>query len=82
MWLLLIILLITVPGVGQGTVLNTFTSEEACQQERNRIGFEMAESYPDERDFLIVCKFREDRPDNPKVLGPQGTSSSTSPSGI
>ena len=78
MWVLLIILLTAVPGIGQGTALNTFTTQQACQQERNRIGFEMAESYPYERDFIIVCKFREDRRDNPKMpirlLRPQGHS--------
>jgi len=86
-WVLLIILLTAVPGVSRETVrgaalLNTFITQEACQQERNRIGFEMAEAYPGENDFLIACKFREDLPDNPKVPEPQGTSSSASRSGI
>ena len=66
-WVLLIILLTAVPGVSQGIVqgavlLNTFTTQEACQQERNRIGFEMAEAYPGENDFLIACQFREGDP--------------------
>jgi hypothetical protein len=63
-WVLLIILLTAVPGVSQGIVqgavlLNMFSTQEACQQERNRIGFEMAEAYPGENDFLIACRFRE-----------------------
>jgi len=59
MWFLLIVLLTAVPGIGQVTVLNTFATYDACQPERNRVGFEMAESYPGENDFLIVCEFRE-----------------------
>jgi hypothetical protein len=44
------------------TVLNTFATYEACKPERDRIGFEMAESYPYENDFRIVCEFREKTP--------------------
>jgi hypothetical protein len=67
MWVLLIILLTAVPGVSQGIVqgavlLNTFTTQEGCQQERDRIGFEMAEAYPGENDFLIACRFRKGDP--------------------
>ncbi len=72
-WVLLIILLTAVPGVSQGIVkgsvlLNTFTTQEACQQERNRIGFEMAEAYPGENDFLILCRSREGEPKVPVRL--------------
>ena len=56
MWLLIMILLNTVPGLEKITVLNTFASSEECQSERNRIGFEMAAAYPYERDFAIECK--------------------------
>ncbi len=59
MWFLLLILLATVPGANKVTVLNTFYTYEACQPERNRIGFAMAESYPYENDFIIVCNFRD-----------------------
>ena len=74
-WVLLIILLAAVPGVSQGTVrgtalLNAFTTQEACQQERNRIGFEMAEAYPGENDFLIACQFQEGGPKVPVRLRP------------
>ncbi|UVT17639.1 MAG: hypothetical protein H8K04_08960 [Nitrospira sp.] len=58
MWLLLIVLLTPTAGVSPATVLNTFATYEDCQPERNRIGFEMAESYPYESDFRIVCEFR------------------------
>ncbi len=59
MWLLLIVLLSAVPGINRATVLNTFATQEACQPERDRVGFEMAEAYPGENDFLIVCEFHE-----------------------
>jgi hypothetical protein len=62
MWLLIMILLNTVPGLEKITVLNTFSSSEECQSERNRIGFEMAAAYPHERDFFIACRL------NPKQI--------------
>ncbi len=62
MWFLLIVLLTPLPGINRVTVLNTFTTYEACQPERDRIGFEMAESYPHDSDFRIVCEFREAKP--------------------
>ncbi len=62
MWLLLIVLLTLLPGMSRVTVLDTFTTYEECQPERNRIGFEMAESYPYENDFRVVCEFRETEP--------------------
>ena len=58
MWLLLIVLLYIVPGLDKSMVLNTFATPEECQIERNRIGFAMAEAYPYERDFVIVCQLR------------------------
>ena len=62
MWLLIMILLNTVPGLEKITVLNTFTTSEECQSERNRIGFELAAAYPYERDFVIACRL------NPKQI--------------
>jgi hypothetical protein len=56
MWLLVIVLLSIVPGHNKVTVLNTFGTAEECQVERNRIGFEMAAAYPNERDFVIACQ--------------------------
>jgi len=56
MWLLVIVLLNIVPGLNKVTVLNTFATAEECQIERNRIGFEMAAAYPNERDFVIACQ--------------------------
>lgn len=56
MWLLVIVLLNIVPGLNKVTVLNTFATAEECQVERNRIGFEMAAAYPNERDFVIACQ--------------------------
>ena len=56
MWLLVIVLLNIVPGFEKITVLNTFATSEECQSERNRIGFEMAAAYPNDRDFIIACR--------------------------
>jgi hypothetical protein len=50
------ILLSDVPGLEREYLLNTFDTAEECQTERNRIGFEMAEAYPYENDFIIVCQ--------------------------
>lgn len=56
MWLLVIILLNTVPGLDKIMVLNTYASSEECQIERDRVGFDMAAAYPYERDFVIACQ--------------------------
>ena len=56
MWLLIMVLLNTVPGLEKIMVLNTFAMSEECQSERNRVGFEMAAAYPYERDFVIACR--------------------------
>ena len=70
MWLLLIIMLTVVPGIEQVTVLKTFDSYDTCKPERDRIGFEMAEAYPGENDFVIVCKFLHDGPKRRVHLAP------------
>lgn len=62
MWFLLIILLAAPFGIDRETVLNAFLTYDDCQPERNRVGFEMAESYPYDSDFRIVCEFREASP--------------------
>ncbi|MFO0699034.1 MAG: hypothetical protein U0236_07380 [Nitrospira sp.] len=62
MWFLLLLLLASPPGFNSVTVLNTFATHTDCQTERNRIGFEMAESYPHDNDFRIACEFRENKP--------------------
>jgi hypothetical protein len=56
MWLLVIVLLNIVPGFEKITVLNIFATSEECQVERNRIAFEMAAAYPNDRDFVIACR--------------------------
>ena len=52
----MMVLLNAVPGLEKIMVLNTFPTPEECQSERNRVGFEMAEAYPYERDFVIACQ--------------------------
>ena len=56
MWILVIVLLNNVPGLEKIMKLETYATYDECQVERNRIGFEMAESYPYDRDFLIACQ--------------------------
>ena len=38
-------------------VLETYPTYELCQEERDRIGFDMAAAYPDNPDFTIVCQY-------------------------
>jgi hypothetical protein len=40
----------------QKITLEHYATQKECQVERNRIGFEMAESYPDAHEFDIVCQ--------------------------
>lgn len=55
-WALLLVFFAPAEGFQKSYRLNTFDTQEACQVERNRVGFDMAEAYPHERDFEIVCK--------------------------
>ena len=52
MFLLMMVILAT----QQHFLLETFSTAEDCQVERNRIGFEMAAAYPYDRDFVIACQ--------------------------
>ncbi len=56
MWFLIMVLLNTVPGLDRVTILHTYGSFQECQIERNRVGFEMAQAYPHDRDFVIDCQ--------------------------
>ena len=56
MWGLVIILLLPIPGVHRVTVLEKFSSIQACQDKRARVGFDMAHAYPYDRDFVIECR--------------------------
>ena len=62
MWLLVIVLLVAPAGISRVTVLNSFASYEECKPERDRIGFAMAESYPQESNFRIECALQEQKP--------------------
>lgn len=61
-WILLLIFLVPVDGPSKHYVLNSFHTQSECQSERDRIGFDMAESYPGELDFRIECH------ENPSIL--------------
>jgi hypothetical protein len=56
MWLLTMLFLNIVPELESITVLNTFSTYEECQSERNRIGFEMSVAFPHTRGFVIACQ--------------------------
>ena len=36
--------------------LDHYATWKECQTERNRIGFEMAEAYPESADFRVECQ--------------------------
>ncbi|MBX3302192.1 MAG: hypothetical protein KF693_08245 [Nitrospira sp.] len=57
MWMLVIVLLNTVPGISTVTLLQTYPTSQECHSERDRIDDEMAKAYPDEHDFEIACRF-------------------------
>ena len=56
MWCLVLMLLAPIPGFHDVTVLKKNMTEEACRVLRNHVGFEMAEAYPYDRDFVIACR--------------------------
>jgi len=64
MWLLLYISLVINPVTvmereqPNGTILERYTTEEECHRWRDYIGFHMAEAYPFDRTFVIVCRKR------------------------
>lgn len=57
MWMLVIILLNTVPGISPVTLLETYPTSQECHSEREHIGAEMTKAYPDDHDFEIACRF-------------------------
>ncbi len=67
MWLLVIVLLTAPAGISRVTVLNSFASYEECKPERDRVGFAMAESYPQENTFRIACELQEQQPSGQPV---------------
>jgi hypothetical protein len=56
MWILVIVLLSSMPGLDKIMKLETYVTAQECQTERNRIGYEMAAAYPYDRDFVIACQ--------------------------
>ena len=69
MWLLVMILLNDVPGLNKIMVLNTYATSQECQIERNRVGYEMAEAYPYERDFVIACQLNRKQDSSVRLKG-------------
>jgi hypothetical protein len=62
MWLLVLVMLAPLADAEQ-IILKSFASYEECQPEGDRVGLELAESYPYEA-FRILCAFRA----SPKVF--------------
>lgn len=62
MWYyLLYVVLVVTPHTsttveGEAYLLEKYDTADECDRERDRIGAEMAVSYPDEHDFMIVCR--------------------------
>lgn len=54
MWILFLLLTVAHPGVE----LETYATEAACKQELQRILIEMEKSYPSDRDYRLVCRFK------------------------
>ena len=54
MWILVLIFL--GPDILNVQELDHYATWKACQTERNRIGFEMAEAYPWSMDFRVECQ--------------------------
>jgi hypothetical protein len=61
MWVLLIIFL--GPEIFMQQELYRYATRAECQVERNRIGFILAETYP-EAGFLVECQFTRGRLDH------------------
>lgn len=59
MWLLLIIMLSTSERpMEQGYLLNRFDTQAECEERRAYIEQHMAEAYPGEDDYKIVCQVK------------------------
>jgi hypothetical protein len=56
MWELLIVFMLA--GI-KPQFLHAYDNAYDCQEERNRLGYLMAESYPWEHDFNIVCELKK-----------------------
>lgn len=66
MWALLYVTLVVTPFThtereGPIYLLERFATVDGCLLERDRVGYAMADTYPYERDFIIVCRLIEPR---------------------
>jgi len=55
MWVLLLVFL---ASTAKPIVIERFVNQEDCQEKRDSVGFNMAEAYPYERDFVLVCQLQ------------------------
>ena len=58
MWVLLIIITMS-NGDQRVNKLNQYPTYEECNVERERVQGSMERSYPDDKDFLITCRYKE-----------------------
>jgi hypothetical protein len=56
MWLLFIVFM--GPGMFTTQELARYDTIQECQVERDRVWYEMEQSYPDEGDFQIECRYQ------------------------
>lgn len=62
MWLLLLVLLFPGPGLPKTAILrDDFSSLEECEDVKARVYVDMANAYPNDRDFYLVCQPKEMR---------------------
>lgn len=61
MWTVLYVMLVVAEfdhteQEGSVYILQRYETLAECEHERDRIGYAMADAYPYERDFIIVCR--------------------------
>jgi hypothetical protein len=53
-WLVLVFLAFPARPI----VIERFVNQEDCQEKRDKVGYNMAEAYPYERDFIVECQLQ------------------------
>jgi hypothetical protein len=58
-WVLLMVFLTPSQDFDTAYLLNKFDTQDECRIERDRVGYDMAEAYPNDLSFRIVCREHE-----------------------
>lgn len=61
MWLLVIVLIPTVPGFDRATLLETLHTEHECIELRTIVIEGMAQAYPGDHTYSIECRYKPAR---------------------